>query len=517
MKRLGVLIFTIILSCVVMAGFIGRDVLPDVHDPTIAYRTQITIDSIRDGQFPPAWHNTLNYGFGYPLNLYYAPLITYLTAGAASIVGNVVLGVKLTLWLITLIGILGVYKLVIGYGLVAALVASTAFAMLPYHASALYVRGSYAEYLAINLLPWVIYFWTKSQSQKKIMILTVVTTGLFLISHNTIPFLALPVVITISYLFQKNNYKLLLLTLLLSLALPAAFLVPIFVERSFIQLDSVATKTMLSDHFVTPSQLWYSPWGYGGSAPGDGDLMSFMLGKGQIVLSILGLIFAAVYRDTVMLFLTIPLLVMLLAALPLSRPFWDFIPTLALLQFPWRVLGIATLSLALGSGYLFNKAKNIIGILLGLGAIIALVYTNYTYFRPWNTNTFNHDILTSEANLYPLVLNKIPEYLPVWMDDFPTTSSEDGLTHTTTAVRGKIISTDLIPITIKTAYMPHWKLTLNGYPTDIIPNKDGTIRTHAVIPPGEYEVELTWHKTNLEKIGVVISLFTILIVLGLAL
>ncbi len=65
--------------------------------------------------------------------------------------------------------------------------------------------------------------------------------------------------------------------------------------------------------------------------------------------------------------------------------------------------------------------------------------------------------------------------------------------------------------------MPHWKLTLNGYPTDIIPNKDGTIRTHAVIPPGEYEVELTWHKTNLEKIGVVISLFTILIVLGLAL
>lgn len=517
MKRLIVSLFFVFLTCLVMLGFRGSNQLPDVHDPTIAYRTQITIDSLVDGQFPPAWHNTLNFGFGYPLNLYYAPLITYLTAIAASVVGNVVFGVKLTLWLITLLGIVGVYKLVIKYGLSASLVASTAFAMLPYHASALYVRGSYAEYLAINLLPWVIYFWTKSQSQKKNMLFTVITTGIFLISHNTIPFLALPVIITISLLSQKNNYKSLILTLLLSFALSAVFLVPIFFERGFIQVDAVATKTRLSDHFVTPAQLWYSPWGYGGSTPGDADLMSFMLGKGQIVLAILGLIFAAVLREKLMLYLTMPLLVMLLAVLPLSRPFWDLIPALALLQFPWRVLGIATLSLALGSGYLFARTKNRIGLLISLGAIISLIYTNYTYFRPWSTHTFNHDILTSDANLHPLVLNKIPEYLPAWMDDFPKIIELDGLTRTPTAVRGKVISTDLIPITIKTAYMPHWKLTLNGYPTDIIPNEGGTIRTHAPIPPGTYDVDLTWHQTPIEKFGVVLSLVTLIIVLGLAL
>ena len=517
MKRLGVLIFTILLSSVVMAGFIGRDTLPDVHDPTIAYRTQITIDTIGSGQFPPAWHNTLNYGYGYPLNLYYAPLITYLTAIATSLVGNVVIGVKLTLWCITLFGILGVYKLVIKYGLVASLVASTAYAMLPYHASALYVRGSYAEYLAINLLPWVIYFWTKPLDQKKHMIMASVSMALFLISHNTIPFLALPLVITISFLSQKNNYKQIILALVLSLALPAAFLVPIFFERSYIQLDSVATKTVLVDHFVKPAQLWYSPWGYGGSTPGEGDLMSFMLGKGQIVLSILGLIFAVVLRDQSILLISIPLIAMLLAALPLSRPIWDLIPTLALLQFPWRVLGIATLGLAYISGYLFTRIKNNIGLVIGAVVVSLLITTNYTYFRPWNTHTFNHDIVTSEANLHPLVLNKIPEYLPAWMDGFPTESSVDGLTRTAVAVSGKIVNTELVPITIKTAYMPHWRLNLNGYPIDIIPNEDGAIRTHAVVPPEEYEVELTWHKTTLEKIGVAISLVTLIIVLGLSL
>lgn len=516
--RLLVKLFIIsVISTFVMSGFTRTNELPDVHDPTIAYRTQIFIDSLSAGQFPPAWHNSLNYGHGYPLNLYYAPLITILTSVTTLITKNIVSAVKITLSLITFFGMWGVSKILNKYNPIVSVMAAVAFALLPYHASALYVRGSYAEYLALNIIPWVLYYWTVPLSNNKNIAKAVIMTFLLLISHNTLPFIALPAVFLVSFLIQKENLKQIIMVTILSFMLSAAFLMPALLERGLIQVDYIANQTVLTDHFVFLRQLWYSPWGYGGSAPGISDLMSFMLGKGQVILAIIGLAVMLHKKDKYALLTTLPLISLLILALPISRGFWELLPSLSILQFPWRVIGIATIGISLAVGLAFALIKNSLNKILAILMLVGLVATNYVYFKPWNKLTYNHDILTSKTNLYPLVANKIPEYLPAWMPKFPTTEPNDGLTRNITSVTGQIENQTLQTITIQTAYMPHWKLTLNGYPTDIVPNQDGTIRTHAVIPPGKYEVNLVWHKTPLEKFGILLSLIAVSIVLGLSL
>lgn len=517
MRLLVKLFIFSLVSTLVMSGFTGINELPDVHDPTIAYRTAVFMDSLRAGQLPPVWNNSLNFGYGYPLNLYYAPLITIITSIFTFITSNVVLGVKISLWIITFVGMWGVSKLLGRYNNLAPILAAVAFALLPYHASALYVRGSYAEYLALNIIPWALYYWTADLSEKKNMARAIISTALMLISHNTIPFVVMPVVILISVFFKKNSAKLIIATLTLSLLLPAMFLVPVIFERGLVQVDRIASGTVLTDHFVSLNQLWYSPWGYGGSSPGDSDLMSFMLGKGQLILAIVGLVIALINKDKYALLITIPFISLLILVLPVSKVFWDLLPSLRILQFPWRMIGVATFGISLAVGLSATLIKGRLNNILVVVMVVGLVVTNYKYFRPWNKLTYNHDILTSKSNLYPLVANKIPEYLPAWMPDFPESEPNDGLARNSTSVTGRIDNKLLQTITIQTAYMPHWRLTLNGYPTDIIPNPDGTIRTHAVVPPGEYEVSLTWHKTTIEKIGVALSLLALVIVLGLAL
>lgn len=506
-----------VVSTLVMAGFTGVNELPDVHDPTIAYRTSVFIDSLRAGQIPPVWNNNLNYGYGYPLNLYYSPLITIITSLFTLIVSNVVLAVKISLWLITIVGMWGVSKLLNKYNNLAPLISATAFAMLPYHASSLYVRGSYAEYLSLNIVPWVLYYWTSSLTNKRNMAKAVIATSLLLISHNTVPLIVMPIVLLISLLFNKKNLKRFVITATLSVLLPAAFLTPVIFERGFVQVDQIASSTLITDHFVTMDQLWYSPWGYGGSSPGRSDLMSFMLGKGQVILALVGLTIALIKKDKYAIILIVPLITLLILVLPISKVFWESVPPLSILQFPWRIIGISTIGLSLAVGLATTFINNRLNNLLAVALLVGLVSTNYSYFKPWNKLTYNSDILTSKSNLYPLVANKIPEYLPVWMPKFPTSEPNDGLTRKSTSVTGHIDHMIEQPLTIQTAYMPHWRLTLDGYPTDIIPDDNGAIRTHAVIPPGKYEVVLTWHKTTVEKIGILLSLIVLTIVLGLAL
>lgn len=79
---------------------------------------------------------------------------------------------------------------------------------------------------------------------------------------------------------------------LLGALLSAFYWLPSMLERKFTLVDSILTKELASYsiHFIQPSQLWFSQWGYGGSGLGLTDGMSFQLGKIQIGLAVLSLI-----------------------------------------------------------------------------------------------------------------------------------------------------------------------------------------------------------------------------------
>lgn len=508
----------------ILLGIIVATILPffhtglfDVHDPTSAFRLYTLVETIKAGQFPPAWNNTLNFGFGYPLHLYYAPLFGYLASLFVPLLSYEI-SIKAALLIASLIGSYGVYRLMIKAGFYSAILASTAFTLLPYRASGLYVRGSYAEFLAMSILPWVIYFWTQPQNNKKTIINTGIITSLFVLSHNTLPLIFMPSILVMIAIFQTKFIKGSLFTLVAVAGLASWFMLPVIFERDFVQVEHIAKLTNYKDHFVTLIQLWYSRWGYGGSTAGiEGDNMSFMLGKGQIVLALLGSVYLLLqkkWKELILLsFITV---VAIFLSLEISNFVWDLFPILSVMQFPWRSLALSGIGLALLSGYSLHLLPTQYRLVSSILACVLLLATNYSYFAPQEYRNYNYDIVSSQSNLDPLVKNKIPEYLPRWMPVFPSERIGDDLTRDAISVKGKVRMEYAEPLTIDTAYMPQWRMTLDGQEVDgLIPTPMGTISTSFDVAKGVHQIELTWHRTIIEKVGIGLTIITIAAMIGL--
>ena len=494
----------------------------DVHDPTAVVRLSTLKSTLGEGQIPAAWNNSLNNGFGYPLFLYYAPLFTYFSALISLATPTLLLAIKITLFFCVALSLLGMYTLTKKYGRYNALLATICYAVLPYHALTIYVRGAFAEVMVWTLLPWVIYCWTNPISTRKQILITLLITAAFFLSHNTVVWFILPILIFIIAFLQKRvDRPSSLIALTLSLLLTSFATLPIIFEQSLVQVAQVATQTKLSDHFLSFSQLWHSSWGYGGSAPiGVSDGMSFMLGKFPLVLLALTLfrtiLTRSLSRYKFMFFLIT--FSFAYATTINSQWLWNIFPLAEFIQFPWRLLLYATFGISYMVAWLLPpELPNLRGSAITLVLSILLIYFSAPFFQPQEIKNYDDSTFLSKPVLSTVAKDKIPEYLPAWMPEFPESEPSDGLSRQSTRVTGLIENKTEQTLTIQTAYMPHWRLTLNGYPTDIIPNPDGAIRTHAVIPPGTYDINLTWHKTPVEKFGVALSLITAIVVLGLAL
>ena len=104
------------------------------------------------------------------------------------------------------------------------------------------------------------------------------------------------------------------------------------------------------DHFVCLSQLWSSPWGFGGSAPGCIDGLSLKIGKLHVLASFLALLLGVVVwrkaKDKVFTLGIIFLctLIGIVLMLQISQPIWESTRYMAFFQYPWRFLIIVTLS-----------------------------------------------------------------------------------------------------------------------------------------------------------------------------
>jgi len=249
------------------------------------------------------------------------------------------------------------------------------------------------------------------------------------------------------------------------------------------------------------------------------DGMSFMLGKFQLILSGIALISAGLARrwDRRLSFYLLITLFFAYMTTVLSTVFWELIPTLAIVQFPWRLLSFAGFGISALIGYTFSllPARSLRVLALPV-LVLLLLWFNLKFFVPETyLDMTDANLLSSNARALT-VDDKIPEYLPVWMKSFPSTAPADGLTRSPIAVVGttKLLSSS--PLSLDTAYMPHWRLTLNGHPTQIEPDESGAIVTSSSLDPGDYMVDLSWHRTPLETFGLVISLLSLIVVIGLA-
>lgn len=318
----------------------------------------------RDGYLWPRWAADFAFGYGYPLFNMYAPLAFY-AAELWHLAGLSFTTAIKTMYVVATIGagwsMYGFVRRLFGPG--AGLLAAIVYVYAPFHLVEIFVRSAYAEYVVLALIPLVFWAFTELifEPTTRRLGLAALAYGSLALTHHASLFTFSPFLMAyILYLILGRRRNLLRRTLyalgggLLGLGLAAIYLLPLVLELQYIKVDQWTSGSYnYLQHFVYFSQLVDPGWGYGYAGPGLLDDFSYQLGIVGIGLMSFALV--RLWRGRVVgsgpawFFLASSGVVILLMT-PLAQPVWQALPIAALVQFPWRLLGMAAFTLAIVAG-----------------------------------------------------------------------------------------------------------------------------------------------------------------------
>lgn len=431
-NTLPLLVLLVILQIPVMLPLF-QDGYYTSHDDFSVQRIVEYRTSILAGDIPARWSANLLYGYGYPLFIFYSPLV-YAVGAVITLIGITPLtAVKVISMLSIIGGTTGVFMLTrqLTKNGVAAFAASVIYAYAPYRATDLYVRGAIAEFVGLSLLPWLLYtLWlTIKNARVTTGILHGILLGAFITTHHitTMIFAMLYVPFT-GYALLKNKSSfgrtpvIVGVSLLVALGISCWYWVPLLVESHYINTTSLYAFP-LNFFLLTVSGLWDSPWGYGGVL--DADPMSLQIGKSLFL--IMGLLTAGIpyllYKRlyTIVFWLGIFFAFGFLE-LKASAFIWDSVPLLHVLRIPWRLhmvlITIGAMLTAMAIDEFCRRARHTwhywISQVVIVTVILLTITTQVQFFRPkiFYTGYYPHETTTWDD-----------EYLPKWVKQKPMSAS----------------------------------------------------------------------------------------------
>ncbi len=541
------LLFVLIVSVGAILPLFSHYFFP-MHDDTQVARVFEMKTALVDGMFPVRWSSELGFGFGYPLFTFYAPLAYYI-GGAIALIGfNALLATKIMIGIIMLIAGISMYFFAREYfNKPSAVASSILYVFAPYHALDLYVRGDISELLAYGLLPFLFFCFSRlALFQKNFVYIAGISYALLIISHNLTAFELTPFLAIFCFLLLLQSKKKLKLfkqfcyALILGLVLSAFYFLPAVVESSYTNvLSDVSNGSNFVNHFVCINQLWYSPWGFGGSAPGCIDGLSFSLGKLYIFLSVLSLfliVYAYMLKKKVKLypylFFLSGFLLSIFLLLQISQPVWELIKPMAFIQFPWRFLIFASFFMSLLAGFALDvvphiwNRKSIKWQIGGLGVLVIVVsITQIKLFQPHYYKQLSVSEYTSFKEVAYTASLLSDEYMPKnftipksysVVPKQAVTSLSKGITivsiqKKTQKITALVNAESEGNVVFNIAYFPGWHMQVNG--------KDVTY-THldnglsVFVPKGFHEITAEYRNTLIENISDIISLLGILYIIS---
>ncbi|MFZ5915318.1 MAG: 6-pyruvoyl-tetrahydropterin synthase-related protein [Chloroflexota bacterium] len=527
--------------------------------PFLLVRTYEMAQGLRSGQFPVRWMADAAYGLGYPFFNYYAALPYYLAA-ALHLLG---LGILTAIEMTQLVGFFaaaaGSYALArrwLGSPPAAALV-SVAYTLAPFHLVNVYVRGdSLSEFYAFVWYPLILLalqrlFEYPSAGRACVMALTLAA---LIVTHNIsalifAPFAALYTLLLFgSRAVQGKRLGLVggcLLAAALAVLLSAWLWLPALGELEAVQLGEAQTGGYFhySSHFrscdlVQPT-VWfdYDP---------DAAPTPFAMGLIQAALTLLGAA-ALAWRwlkrrriDPLGLFALLTLLIATLLITPLSRPLWDHLPLLPLVQFPWRFLSVQALAASLLIGTLATAVPRsqrmvwLTGLLLAAAALAGL--------RPEPLPISDADVTPERLALYEYFTANIGttiqwEYLPrdavprpytsealLTMPDKPSPIPLEGkiagatlLARNARQERWQIdVASEGARLIFYTLNFAGWQAWIDGRPAEVA-SWPGLGAVALSLPAGCHEVRLTFGDSPLRRLADWLSAAGVVIWLALGL
>jgi hypothetical protein len=330
--------------------------------------------TFRDGYLWPRWSPDFSFGYGYPLFNIYSPLAFYAAELVHLLGASFVTAVKAMYILATVGAGLAMYLFARRlFGREAGVLAAAVYMLTPYHLLDIYVRCSYSEFVALALLPlamWAFAELIAAPTGRRLALAGLVYGVLALTHHASLftftPFLVIYILYLLVETWRASGRGRALYAALyavlgggLGLALAAVYLVPLVAELRYINLGQwTAFNYDYDQHFVYVAQLLSPFWGYGYSGPGLNDGMSFQLGAVMLVLVLCGgwlaLARRVPQRGTVLLCLAMTAGIIWLMS-PAAQLAWTALPIASLVQFPWRLLGLAAISVSVVAGSLLAR------------------------------------------------------------------------------------------------------------------------------------------------------------------
>jgi hypothetical protein len=357
----------VVIVAGLMAAELMRPGVQNFRDALMSVYRVFELDQAwQRGVLYPRISPNLNFGLGAPLFQFYPPLASY----GALILHKLGLGfVAATKGMIAiglLAGGLGVYGYVrwLTSKRLGAAAAAVLFLLSPYVLLTAYERGAAAESLALALLPWLVWALHRLLDDRRFWVTSVaaVLVAATMLAHNITALFVLPAVlayVAILAAVERNALALgrIGVAFALGLGLSAFYWLPALAELRYTRAETMMLEGAydVANGLVTASRLVQATWVAVYS--GDG---RFGLGLLMFVYGLLGV--ASVPWQDRRLRLNAALLAaawvaILLLQLQPAAVFWEQMPFVRFVQFPWRLFGLAAFCSAVLLGMLLNSAR----------------------------------------------------------------------------------------------------------------------------------------------------------------
>lgn len=384
---------------------------------------------LKNGVFPPYICARYCNGFGYAINLFYSPLVTYGPLLLKLFTNHYYDSLKIYSFFTILISGITMYKL--GYELTKkreiALFSAIIYIFIPYRLECIYNRFAIGEFSSFMFLPLLfsgLHNLINGDGKKHYYI--AISASLLILTHMITTFYA--AIFSLLYILlnikkiNKTVIKKILINLFFILLITAFFTIPMMehkINGDYIVLDSVKMHSTPEEVYGTTIPLKYLFTGIMEKYD-----MNFQLGVPLIILILLGIpVLKKINKDYKNEYL-IMLLIAVLSLLMTTKYFlWLYIPQFFVrLQFAWRMLTFFEFTISIVAAINlytliellpkqnFKNWALLISIILIIISMAKINY-DYKYEKPktLSDESYEQDRMNQETISY-MQINR--EYLP---------------------------------------------------------------------------------------------------------
>ncbi len=388
----------------------------------------------------PRFSSGLVHGYGAPLFNFFPPTAYYPASLAHRLGMSFISAWLLSMSAFTVLAGMGMYLLgrLWTRSALGGWVAAAAYVYSPYLLFDSVARGATAELAALAALPFAFYGITRLAFGGRLcdFLIALAALSIFIPLHTivTLHGAALMALYGLFLVWRAEESRSVLLRLalagVLALLLTAFYWLPALAERDTIKLPLIAEQLGHIDvtrHLRSLSEVLALP--ETADPTQQNQALPIAVGWPPLILAALGALLSwrAPYRRYRSLMMALWLVVGILLFLNTSSSawFWRNIPLIGFTQFPWRLLGLASLLLALMSGVGARLLSlSLSGRRVRLAAVSAVSVALMLYAMPWTYTMVLDDFEASdigdvqrfERESGQLALSSYAEYLPVSAD-----------------------------------------------------------------------------------------------------